>query len=260
MNLNAPNIRYLIELVQITHCEKSLDVLIQLDYNVALKKLVDLTQTLWIRPKGTERWDLEDSSFLTAQRNKIVTLLNKLGFVDEIQPSCTNYESILILGASDTNLSERINYVKKIWHLGVCFKSCYLLTGGFELNKVLSKEPPTTDTNLIIQTYEQLSQSWPCALRNKEVIPIIAKNKLTRPNTKDTFSAWLEKKLPASSVLVISNQPFIPYQNLIAKKMLKTNYQYETVGYRLNPNMNIAIILDSVARYLYEYNVQNNID
>jgi hypothetical protein len=42
--------------------------------------------------------------------------------------------------------------------------------------------------------------------------------------------------------------------------MLKTNYQYETVGDRLNPNMKITIILDSLARYLYEYNFQNNID
>jgi hypothetical protein len=47
----------------------------------------------------------------------------------------------------------------------------------------------------------------------------------------------------------------IPHQNLVTKNVLKTNYQFETVGDWLNSSMKISIILDSVARYLYEYNL-----
>jgi hypothetical protein len=264
MNFNILTIRHLIDLLKLTNGDntasiKSLDALTHLDFTIALNKVIKITQEKWLRPVGKERWDLEDSPLLIAQRDNIINLLKKLGFIDEVQPSFKAYESILLLGASDINLVERINYLPKIWKLGVRYKKCYLLTGGNVLkNSTHLTDIPKTDTDIIIETYKQLSQDWPHLMRQVEVIPIIVKSKLPRPNTRDTLNTWLERKEKRTNLLVISNQPFIPYQNLVTKSVLKTHYQFETVGNPANSSMLISIMLDSVARCLYEYSFGMN--
>lgn len=264
MNFNILTIPHIIDLLKLTNGDntisiEALDALTNLDFITALNKVTKITQEKWLRPAGKERWDLEDSSLLTAQRDNIINLLKKLGFIDEIQPCFKDYESILLLGASDVNLVERINYLKKAWNLGVRYKKCYLLTGGIVLkNSIHLNGTPKTDTDFIIETYNKLSHDWPHLLKQIEVIPIIAKSKLPRPNTRDTLNAWLERREKITSLLVISNQPFIPYQNLVTKSVLKTHYQFETVGNRANSSMIIRVMLDSVARCLYEYNSSMN--
>lgn len=260
MNFNTLTIRYIIDLLKLTNDDntisiESLDAWANLDFTTVLNKIIKITQEKWLRPDGKERWDLEDSSLLIAQRENILNLLKKLGFIDEIQPSFKDYESILLLGASDINLIARINYLQKAWKLGVRYKKCYLLTGGMVVkNNIHLDNIPKTDTDLIIETYNQLSHNWPYLLKQVEVIPIIAKSKLPRPNTRDTLNAWLERREKTTNLLVISNQPFIPYQNLVTKSILKANYQFETVGNGADSSMIIRVMLDSVARCLYEYN------
>ncbi len=264
MNFNFLTIRHLIDLLKLTNDDntvsvKSLDSLTQLDFNIALNKIIKITQEKWLRPADKERWDLEDSPRLIAQRDNIINLLKKLGFIDEVQPSFKTYESILLLGASDINLVERINYLEKIWKLGVRYKKCYLLTGGHVLkNSIHLTDIAKTDTDLILETYQQLSHDWPHLLRQVEVIPIIARSKLSRPNTRDTLNTWLERREKATNLLVVSNQPFIPYQNLVTESVLKTLYPFETVGNQANSSMIISIMLDSVTRCLYEYSLGLN--
>ena len=52
-----------------------------------------------------------------------------------------------------------------------------------------------------------------------------------RPNTAVTVKRWLKKKKPASgSVLVLSNPPYIGYQDAVVRRCLPRSFQIETIG------------------------------
>ncbi len=98
-----------------------------------------------------------------------------------------------------------------------------------------------------------------------------------RPTTKDTLIMWLASlkvfqkdpnsvssadrsfwkdapDLKKENILAISNNPFIPYQDIVFKNFLKDegfkSIRLETVGDKADPNMFISIHLDNLARYL----------
>ncbi|HQS85137.1 MAG TPA: hypothetical protein PLY23_09650, partial [Alphaproteobacteria bacterium] len=100
-----------------------------------------------------------------------------------------------------------------------------------------------------------------------------------RPTTRDTLIAWLDSltqfqkdpnsvslvyrsfwenaaELKTSNILAISNNPFIPYQDLIFRNFLREegleSVCLETVGSKASANVLIAVHLDNLARTLQE--------
>ena len=77
-------------------------------------------------------------------------------------------------------------------------------------------------------------------------------NNLRRPNTRDTINEWLQKYNPHNgSILAISNQPFIGYQDAVLRNILPKGFSIETVGCENLENETTTIILDSLARWIY---------
>lgn len=236
-----------IDLLKITNC---IDVPLA---NPTYQDLVELTQEKWLRPLGRERWDLTDTDLFKEKRNEILSIVEKLGFIKEIRPSGKAYEAVLLLSASDINLIKRINYLTQLMFSGIHYKKVYFLTGGIvmlhddnyfhELNLKTN-----TDTELIETLYKQS----PLSKLDVEVISIKAKKKRPRPNTEDTIRAWVEKNTQEKKLLVISNQPFVLYQDKVIKRVLGDLHHVETVGDQIEPLVKIAVLLDTIARYFYE--------
>jgi len=247
-----------IRLLKITHPEDT-----QLIENIGASELssylVNMTQQKWLRPAGKERWELKDSLLLSARRDEIIQLVEKLGFVQEIKPSRQEYDSVLLLGATDKNLLARIHYLKRLWDAGLRYRRVYLLTGNAKIKhsltdfkalpSVIANNKLETEAELVIKVFKHIHSDTGI---DPEVIQVIAIEKQHRPNTEDTLLAWLANKVKAKNLLIVSNQPFVLYQDSVTKRVLTPLYQLETVGDCMFSNTPIVVMLDAIARYLYE--------
>ncbi len=231
-----------------------------------LDYLFQFSQQYWLRHANTERWNMKDDEILKQSRSEIIALVTKLGFIEEIKPQKKQYNYVLLLGISEPeSLISRINYVAKIWSQGVRFEKIFLLTGEINIEELWDKwkQQPNlsfehtikTDTELTESVYEQYAKTWPEDLRHISAISIAtrAHKESNRPNTRDTLNEWKKINEQKNNLLIISNQPFVPYQKLVVENVLSSSYQTETVGEKINDVTPVSVILDSVARYLYEY-------
>jgi hypothetical protein len=75
---------------------------------------------------------------------------------------------------------------------------------------------------------------------------------LRRPNTQDTIDEWLRSYNPQpGSILALSNQPYIGYQDAVLRKALPKTFDVETVGNACSNNTKSTVIIDSLARWIY---------
>lgn len=227
--------------------------------------LFQFTQQFWLRHANTERWNLKDDEILEKYHHEIFYLLHKLGFIKEVSPKDSSYNYVLLLGISDpASLLSRINYLKKLWLKNIKFERIFLLSGNVDIQKIWPQwqnhpdfffdKPLLTDTELMHSVYQQCSQDWPEELQKIPVIQVVgsSSNPTRRVNTRDTLIEWNKREEVKSKVLLISNQPFVPYQHLVAESVLAPQYSIETVGDNIDETTPIRVIFDSVARYLYE--------
>ena len=251
---------YLIQLLKITlNGEMDLSTNGLQQSTLTLEEMVKITQEKWLRPVGSERWNLKDSSLLKVHRTEIIRLLKKMGFVNEIKPSLKNYDAILVLGISDKNLITRINYIKKIYQEGIQYKKIYLLSGKIKIRPNLKEMMNIDSLHFLteISVMDYLCKKLCISLKQPEmpIVMVVAKKKKNRPNTADTLQEWLAKNDAEKNILIISNQPFVRYQKEVVKRVLKTSCNFDTVGAKMDLSIPIAVILDTVARYLYECNL-----
>ena len=72
-----------------------------------------------------------------------------------------------------------------------------------------------------------------------------------RPNTNDTINAWKKMNPKPGTVLAISNNPYIPRQDLALKKMMGECFDIETVGPSTSADIKISVLFDELARLIY---------
>jgi hypothetical protein len=74
---------------------------------------------------------------------------------------------------------------------------------------------------------------------------------LRRPNTADTVVAWLATKPTPGSCLVISNQPYVVYQDAALRSALPPVFTIDTIGAVAPADCAVAIYLDTLARFMF---------
>ncbi|MBJ7449649.1 MAG: hypothetical protein JHC93_04740 [Parachlamydiales bacterium] len=205
--------------------------LLNIEHDGTLKCIVEKTQQQWLRPKGTERWDMVETVF--ENQPQILMCLQQMGFVDTIYPTSTNYDCLLIHGASKQNLVERILHLETLIKQGIRWKNAIFITGcpiaSAEITELLEQFEPF-DLKFIISN---------------------AHKDNTRANTKDTIMAWLETNPEPQSILALSNQPFVPYQHVALRQEISPDFKLETVGKSPPKSVPLSVYLDTVARWLY---------
>lgn len=237
-----------------------------------LADIVAQTQKQWLRAPGSERWDIAGTA--SAADQEIYACLHKLAICQEVYPSGKHYEHVMILGALFDTMVQRMQYAIYLWNQGVRFNNIALLAGARpvvpaqgENQEALEKfcghaieHMAQTEADLINFVYENIDM--PADMRAVPVqiidVPMLQKadGTMRRPNTADTIEYWLNIKPQPGVVLAVSNQPYVEYQDAVLRTLLPIEYPVQTVGSKCVEDKKIGILLDTLARVLYQENVR----
>jgi hypothetical protein len=243
-------------------------------YNGTASGLIAQTQKLWLRSKGSERWQVADR--FADKRSQLMPLFDQMGLVAEIKPSQQQYDYVVLLGATVRSMRNRLAYVAEQWRAGVRFGLLVFLVGARLLDPTMESDnvvlnlkgteayvrsdwqlkgaKPATEIQAARLVYDQVAM--PEDMQNVPVIFIDTPMQrqglvLRRPNTADTVVAWLATKPNPGSCLVISNQPYTVYQDAVLRSVLPPLFIIETIGAAAPADCTMAIYLDTLARFLF---------
>ncbi|MBT3456093.1 hypothetical protein HN446_03455 [bacterium] len=248
--------------------------LLKIQYKNDLESLVKATQEKWLRPKGKERWQIEDK--FSDKKDHTVPFLNYFEMIKTIQAKDKEYEYVIILGAYGPGLVKRISFFLKELNRSIKYKQLVFLTSARKLvpdmentkevqaliDKQLPKKnnlnlhniEPTTETEMAQFIFDQIE--FPNELQEPVTVtfvdtPLQKNGHVRRANTADTLKEWLITNPQPGSCLFISNQPFVMYQDTIIRKLIPKDFIVETIGPEIQGDINIWVCLDSIARTLY---------
>ena len=100
--------------------------LLDIKHDGSLKDIVEKTQTSWLRKADTERWHMKDTY---QHRDKIFSLLDQIGVLNEVIPTKNSYNYLLLHGAAFSRIQKRLAEALKLWEKGIRFNKLVLLTG-----------------------------------------------------------------------------------------------------------------------------------
>lgn len=223
----------------------------------------------FLRARGKERWELE--SFFEKKKEIILDHANQLHLIEAVQPLKKQYEYAVILGATINSVRNRIGFLIDLWQSGVRWKKLIIFAGNRPLDPTLeSKEQLINATN----GYTTFKKDWQLTTDPKietdmarmvldqsllpnewkqipvEIINCPMNKDGSRPTTFDTIQFWLSTKPEHGSILAISNQPYIGYQDVVLRSQLPNTFTLEMVG-RGSKNTTPELLLDTIARWLY---------
>lgn len=235
--------------------------LLGLSYDGSLKDLVAQTQSSWLRPAGTERWNIEEK--LQEGKKELYGTFTELGLVHEWQPKKKHYKYAVLFGAALFRVQARLSYLAQLWDAGVRFDTLILLAGQRDLadfeKQALAQEYNRSDITLepaMMQlVYDTLNHA---GLKSVPLLVVdgpraIVNGKPWRATTATTVAAWMEQNPEAGDCLLISSQPFCNYQEVVAKTLLPATFNVETVGSACSESTPVELYLDTLARTLYQY-------
>lgn len=232
-----------------------------IEHDGSLDSIIKETQASWLRKPGQERWDIVEQNW--EQRAAIFNVFKKIGLLDEVKPKHLQYDYTLLMGALLSRVQTRLQSLIDVWNDGVRFNYIIILSGARPLideelqayQVSFSGTLPTTETEMMKSVYEQTAM--PEEMRQIPLIIIdvpMLKNQdgtLRRPSTGDTVDLWLQSNPVPGSCLVVSNQPYILYQDSVTKCLLPDLFSVETFGQE-DQNSSIGVHLDNLARCLYQ--------
>ena len=227
-----------------------------------------------LRANNKERWELQHL-YDTNKQMKMITYCKQLHVIHGIKPTKKHYNYVLIFGATIHSVRFRLAYLIKLWHEGVRWNSLVILTGQRKLDSRVETERdycnrnnnvleiqnswhltqiPQTEFDMIKMVLNQsvLPSEWntiPCIIIDT---PMQLKNNgPQRPTTEDTIKRWITTQPIPGSILAISSQPFIGYQDKALHTYIPETFSPETVGPSMYESCTTEVLLDALARWLY---------
>jgi len=240
---------------------------------------IALATQSWLRPAGKERWEFQHNPIAT--NNHLPELFKNLCLMQRVEPSRISYDYAVLFGGTLDDVRNRLAYLIALSNKGITFNSLVILTGQRLLDTTLESHElllndkieglpsqktwyfdgkfPTTEPEMIKFVFEQTD--IPSAWNKTRCFFVDAPMQTTengsfrRPNTQDTITQWLKECNPRpGSILALSNQPFVGYQNSVLRNTLPKTFTIETVGNAYANNESLATIFDTLARWIYNEN------
>lgn len=230
-----------------------------------LQQCVALTQAAWLRPAGSERWNIKESS--PELQALLMPYFKDLQLVDAIYPTKSHYTYGVLHGAVLLDFRDTIKFLRDLWLQGIRFDHIVLLSGERILDQyqeldllvregVALQDLPATETEMMVKEFEQAE--LPAALltlsRTLVAAPYVVRENSTikRPTTADTLHTWLQHNPKPGTVLAFSNQPCCIYQHVVARTILPTYFLVETVSDKVSERVFVGEYLDTLTRTLYQ--------
>jgi hypothetical protein len=245
-----------------------------------LDQLIESAQKKWTRSPNKERWEMEGQYLMKAE--KAYSLFAELGMTEARCASRNFYDYAIVLGSTVESFRGRLAFLKKEWERGVRFQTLVLLSGQrplfpkIETEKkmtegsailpirkdwVFSGTLPKTESEMMDLVFDQadLPNQWRGMPFSHISVPMI-KNEdgsMRRPNTNDTYEAWIKTRPIPGSCLVVSSQPYILRQGHSARQLIPQTFSVETIGPGISlekflcEKNSVDVFLDELARILY---------
>ena len=236
-----------------------------------LSDVVQKTQDQWLRKPNQERWDME--KYASENEYEIRQQFDSLGMNKGLIPKYQEYDYAIILGALFGRITLRLQYAIDLWQQGIRFKRLVFLGGArpvvesqgenkqkfmefFGLDSLDDEAVPKTEAEIMKFVYQYTAM--PEEMRSLPVTFINASmvqqddGSLKRPTTDDIIADWLQTKPSVGKCLFFSNQPYVGFQHAVVKTYMPRSFQVETIGTEANPTLNVGVVLDNVARWLYQ--------
>ncbi len=221
----------------------------------------------WIRPKGYERWHIY-SILNDSQRAKLTKIINKSALAKAKMPTKKHYHAVVVFGATTTRVKTRMEFLMKLANQGVTWDKVFLLGSTRDLNTgpdhdqkmaIFLKMMGEAETEMVMLEYLWKQLNKPKFCLNIPVISIQSGNRSdgTRANTEDTLVEMVKKieNAQGKNILFISNNPYICYQDAVAKKVLNSfGVLVETVGEAMVSGESMENVLDTTASCLTNIN------
>ncbi len=224
--------------------------LLDVPHDSTLNSVVEQTQKRWLQT-GKERWQLDE--LYAEQYPKCFALLRDLGCVDALNAKSNTYDYALLFGGFAKRVQQRIDHLILQWNRGVRFKEIVFLTGERYLDPDVEADLLHLKTETAMLCFLWVQTPMPADLKNVPITLIDApRQNDRRPNTQDTLVCWLQTNPKAGSCLAVSTQPMLGYQDAVARTILPSCFELETIGTAADEKMLFALYLDSLARWLYQ--------
>jgi hypothetical protein len=192
-----------------------------------------------------------------AQRTAVLQFCSKEGFLDAVKPKHKTYEYAVVLGATVPRMQKRLAYLQKLYDSGVRFKQVVLLTGARPLDPAVETSPEgATEGEAMAYLWKsmELSKKVPWKQVDTPMIAV-ANGRERRPSRADTLRAWRSTSPVPGPTLLITNQPYCPYEQAVAEHILCKGFKPEAVGAKADvASLNGRVLLDNIARWIYESN------
>jgi len=256
--------------------------LCSIEHDGTLEDVVRKTQTEqalggWIRKPGTERWQIEDKEQYKAHTPAIMQCFDQLNMCASIQPHKKKYDYALLLGATVNTVQSRLAYLCELWRSGIRFDELVMLGSDRPLDpslesiEILTKAPgmgltikkdwemttvPRTESEMIDMVINRVE--LPAGFATIKITLINTPNIETSPGvfrrarTGDTIKTWANTNPTPGSVLAISNQPYVGYQNACIQTYIPQSFEAETVGKQAAQEEKLSILFDTLARWLWQ--------
>lgn len=228
-----------------------------------LESAVKQSNFRWIRPKGFELWDVY-SLFDDAQRAKLTEIVKNSSVAKAKLPTKKHYDAVVIFGATTPRVQDRIAFLMKLQQQGITWNKVYLLGStrnlkiGNEADKTMAKVLETngaaaTEMAMVNEIWQQTPK--PDSFKDIPTVSIQSGQQPdgTRASTEDTLREMTKDfgDVKDKDFLFISNNPYIPYQDAVTKKVLgQYGMSIETVGEAMTATTTMENVLDTVARCL----------
>jgi len=228
-----------------------------------LESAVKQSNFRWIRPKGFELWDVY-SLFDDEQRAKLTEIVKNSSLAKAKLPTKKHYDAVVIFGATTPRVQDRIAFLMKLQQQGITWNKVYLLGStrnlkiGNEADKAMAKVletkgAATTEMAMVNEIWQQIPK--PDSFKEIPTVSIQSGQQPdgTRASTEDTLREMTKDfgDVKDKDFLFISNNPYIPYQDAVTKKVLgQYGMSIETVGEAMTASTTMENVLDTVARCL----------
>jgi len=251
-----------------------------------VEELSDLVKVFksWARVPGQERWQLKELDTLIDKRASIYNNLEQLGFISKLKPSIKHARYVGVLGSTCFSMLERLQYLCSLVYEGLTFDSLVFFTGQRPLDPLVDSFQemmnfirhtpgasdfsgnvhPISETEAAILIYEYLDM--PKEIKSKPVLFVDTPRTWRgtvwyRPNTADTVVSWIKHNIiDEGDTIMVSSQPFVPYQHNAVRAVLPKGFYLETVASEVMEFQPLAIILDAVYSWLKDLDSFENLN
>lgn len=238
-------------------------------------------QDNFLRKPGEERWQMAQSQY-EKKRHKLIPALKGLWLYQKVAPRVgAKYDYAVVLGATVPSMRKRLYFLQEAFEkYNITFGSVVFLVGQRPLSPDveskdilfcakdgLIRKDWVKSSELEVETETDGAKlAWDQVISNSKLkkipvifvdTPMLADGK--RPTTGDTVKAWMSLGVKPGTMIAVSSNPHVPYQEMVLRNLLeeydwfKRGGKLKTVGPSTDKASQVGEMLDAFARYLFEY-------